>query len=774
MKRILLASVVILGASAVLMGQTYTIKTVAGSLPPTATSAGTVFLAAPDGVLVDSTGNLYISDTSGNRVWKIDSTGALTRIAGDPNSVPGSGGDGAAAVKASLSSPVGLAMDAAGNLYIADNGNSKIRKVDTSGVITTFAGVGNGRFSGDGRKATQADLNGPRGLAMDKNGNLFVADTGNGRVRKINPSGIITTVAGSTSSTSTPSGCKDYDSCNGDGGLAVLARLDSPSAVAVDSSGNIYIADTSSFGSSDVRTRSNRIRKVDTKGNISTIAGRTLTNYEQGKDVNGNTDPRLSAVKSPYSGSACGVQKQDGTACANIGDGRDATTALLASPFGLAVDSSGNVFVSDRDDNRVRLYNAASGSMLTVVGTGGGGSTGDGGPGTLAQTNKPAGLFLDSSGNLYITEEGSGRVRKFDTNAGVVYNAAGYVRSSSDGPALSVAFNSPRAVAVDAAGNVYVADTNNHKIRKIDTQGNVTTLAGTGSSGSTADGSPGVGSRINSPRGIAVDSTGTIYFAENGNNRVRTLSGGVLGTLAGGGAGAPSNNPSGDGLAATTITISSPTAVALDGMGNVYFTETGKNVVREVLTNGTIMTIAGQYGVSGGAGDGGSATNALLNGPTGIWVDTGTANSMCTCVYVADTSNHVVRVIAKDGNIYPVAGEMGSNSYDGPSTSQPAWDRRFRNPEGVAVDAKGNPIIADTRNDVIRFVDITTGLTTNITTSSSGASEIISFNDGGGDASKAQVSWPRGLFVDAAGNIFVADSANGMIREISPTPPAAK
>jgi sugar lactone lactonase YvrE len=285
-------------------------------------------------------------------------------------------GDGGLAAAAQLHNPTGVAVDASGNLFIVDDFNSRIRKVSVGGVITTVAGNGNIGFSGDGGPATTAALNNPAAVAVDASGNLFIADSGNNRIRKVSASGVITTFAGN--------GVVKYNQYespipvfSGDGGPATSASLTDPSGIAVDASGNLFIADAGN----------QRIRKVSTTGIIMTVAG---------NPANGAGDS--------YSG-----------------DGGLATAAYFASPTHVAVDALGNLFISDSDvigSNRVLFVSASSGIITTVAGNGTGlcGSnncfSGDGGPATSATLDSPEGIALDASGNLFIADSGNNRIRK--------------------------------------------------------------------------------------------------------------------------------------------------------------------------------------------------------------------------------------------------------------------------------------------------------------------------------------------------------------------------
>ena len=297
----------------------------------------------PEGVAFDSTGNLFIADFVNNRIRKGTTNGIITTVAG--NGSPGYSGDGVPATNATVT-PAGVALDASGNLFIADWNNNRIRKVDTNGIITTVAGNGNPGYSGDGGLAIYASLAYVEDVAVDASGNLFIADTINNRIRKVDTNGFITTVAGK--------GPAVYGSYSGDGGAATNANLNAPYSVAVDATGNLFIADMDN----------NRIRKVDTNGIITTVAG------------NGSAD---------YSG-----------------DGGPATNACLDAPYGVAVDVFGNLFFADSWNDRIRKVDSF-GIITTVAGKDNWGYSGDGGPATNANLNLPSGVALDSTGNLFLS-----------------------------------------------------------------------------------------------------------------------------------------------------------------------------------------------------------------------------------------------------------------------------------------------------------------------------------------------------------------------------------
>jgi len=330
--------------------------------------------------------------------------GNITTVAGDGQA--GGGGDGGPATLAGLNQPYGIAVDSQGDLYIADFLNSRIRKV-ANGVISTIAGNGAHGFSGDGGAATAASLFDPFGVAVDSVGNLYISDFNNHRVRMVNISGTITTIAGN--------GIQGF---SGDGGLATAASLNTPYGVAVSASGDLYIADPP------------RIRKVTAGGIITTVAGNGTQGFS--------------------------------------GDGGPATAAGLKSPYGVAVDTNGNIYIADEANQRIRKV-SSSGVITTVAGNGTQGFSGDGGPATAASLNYPAEVVVDNMGYLYIADTLNQRIRVVNTS-GVITTIVGngITGSGGDGgPATSANLDDPVGVALDTAANLYIADSANYSIREV-------------------------------------------------------------------------------------------------------------------------------------------------------------------------------------------------------------------------------------------------------------------------------------------------------------------
>ncbi len=329
----------------------------------------------------------------------------INTIAG--NGTGGYSGDGAAASTAEVNTPWGLAVDGAGNILIADAGNSRIRKINAAGVISTIAGTGTSGFAGDGGQATAAQLSNPQGIAVDGSGNIFVADAGNNRIRKIAPSGVITTYAGT--------GTSGY---SGDGAAATAANLASLMGIDVDAAGNLYVPCSASA----------RIRKVSTTGIITTIAGTGTGGFS--------------------------------------GDGGPATAAKINGPVDVVVDIYGGIYFTDQANHRVRLI--SGGTISTVAGTGASGDSGDGGAATAATFTQLSGIDVDNMGDVFVSDWGASRVRMIDAAGNIsTYTGTGAAGFAGDGGAAATAqISHPEAICHDPCGNYYIADRNNNRIRK--------------------------------------------------------------------------------------------------------------------------------------------------------------------------------------------------------------------------------------------------------------------------------------------------------------------
>ena len=697
-----LCGTLLLAGSSLAWAQQYSLYTAAGGAPPpTPVAATSTSIGRPNRVTADTKGNVYFS--SNNSVFKI-SAGNLTLVAG--NSRPGYSGDGGPAINAQLNGPQGLALDSSGNLYICDSLNNRVRIVNTAGVISTFAGTGQSVLGGgayiygDGGLAINAFMSLPSGVFVDSNGNVFIADTGDNLIRKVTPNGIINTVAGdgyagyfgdltpSTVSGGAPSG-----------NSAIFAQLHTPEDVWVDSSGNIYIADSTNAAIREVYANN---------GLINTIVG-----YQGG----------------------------DGYA----GDGSVATSSSVAifAPFSVAVDSSGNLYFAEEGDSRIRKVTGSTQIINTIVGNGTAGFAGDGGQATSAQLNFPTGIALDSSGNLYIADSLNLRIRKFSGGTLSTIAGNGVLSYSGDGgPATGAQLNDPQAVAVDAAGNLYIADTFNNVIREVSASGTITTIAGSGTAGYSGDGSAATGAKLNFPQGMVIDTSGNIYFSDTQNARVRKISGGTITTVAGNG----TAGYGGDNAAAASAELNVPIGLALDSANNLYIADFGNNRVRKVSSGGTITTVAGN-GLQGYSGDGSAAVNAQLTGPIAVTVD-GQGN-----LYIADSGNNAVRKVS-GGTITTVAGN-GLGGYSGDNGL--ATSATVGNPSGLAVDSSGNLYISD-GSARVRKVYPTGFITTIAGTGARG------YSGDGGSAPFGTLNRPVGLALVSNGNLYVVDSGNNAVR----------
>lgn len=667
--------------------QQYVISTIAGGGPPYTPAVGVnVSIGQPLRVAADSSGNIYFS--SSNSVFRLDAGGTLTLVAG--NSKPGFSGDGGPATNALLNSPQGLAVDAAGNVYIADSGNNRVRKVSPSGVITTVAGNGSPGLSGDTGPATSAQLHLPSGVAVDSSGNLYIADTANYVVRKVTADGIITSFAGNTLTGYAGDGVPAYD--------AVFSSIED---VAVDANGNVYIADTGNGA----------IRKVDSTATITTVAGTGVSAYS--------------------------------------GDGGQATKAQLYSPYSVALDSSGNMYIAEYADSRIRKV-TSQGTISTIAGTGAAGYGGDNGPAASAQLNSPEGVAVDAAGNVYIADVWNNRIRKI-SSSGTISTVAGngLISYSGDGfAAIHAQLNAPEGVAVDAAGMVYISDTANNRVRAISPGGVINTIAGNGTAGSSGDGGPAASAQLNQPLGLALDAAGNLYIADFGNSRVRKVSpGGAISTVAG----TNSSGYAGDGGPATNAELSEPFGVAVDGAGNLYISEFGNSRVRKVSADGTITTVAGTGSTTYG-GDGGPATNAALKGPEGVALDA--AGNL----YIADTGNHRIRQVSPAGIITTVAG-TGAPGVSGDGGQ--ATEAQLVAPSTVTVDVAGNLYIADESSRIRRVAPDGTIATI-------AGSGVRGYAGDGGPATNAQLNSPAQIAVDPAGELYVADAGNSAVRLLAP------
>jgi uncharacterized protein (TIGR03437 family) len=604
-----------------------------------------------EGLACDRSGNVYLSDTDSPRVRKISTDGVVTTVAG--TGTAGFGGDGGPATQALLNMPYGLAAGPAGDLYIADLGNHRVRHVSPDGTISTAAGNGACGSTGDGGPATAAALCGPRNIFLDRAGNLYISEFEGHRIRKVSPDGTISRIAGLGS-----------PGAGGDGTPAALAQLAYPAGLAMDQRGILYVADS----------QNQRIRRITPDGWISTIldaskGAELLTPTGVAVDRNGIiyvTDQSYSVRSFAPDRSWVTVA---GTGVAGFaGDGGAAAYAQLNSANDVAVDSDLTLYIAD--GVRVRRVNT-EGVIQTVAGDGYRSAVGDGGRATQARLFRPSAVALDQAGNLYIADTGTERVRKVAV-AGSIESVAGTGTAGSP-------VNAPMGVALDGAGNLFFADTGNDRVQRVTADGAISTVAGAGRAGVNLTG----------PRGICVGPNDALFVVDSLNHRVLRVGPDARAVLV---AGNGLLGDSGDEGPAIDARLHQPTACAVDADGNLLIADTLNHRIRRVTADGIISAVAGT-GLAGSSGDEGPARVARLSAPAGVAAD------RAGNIFVSDTGNHRIRQITPDGTIHTIAGGDGPGfAGDGGLASAALLNA----PGGLQADAAGNLYFPDTNNNRVR------------------------------------------------------------------------
>jgi RHS repeat-associated protein len=779
-------------------------------------------LGAPNAVTLDAAGDVYVANQDTNTVEEIAATthtqwgqsmtaGDIYLIAGSSSGTSGHTGDGGAAASATLDQPSGVAIDSAGDLYVADAGNNRIQEVPassgtqwgqsmTANDIYTVAGSSSGTAgdSGNGGASTSATLDDPNGVALDSAGDLYIGDTLNNRIQEVAAStgthwgqsmtaNAIYTVAGSASGSLGDTG---------DGGAATSATLNGPAGIGFDAAGDLFIADL----------YNNRVQEV---------AAAPGTQWGQSMTAND-----MYTVAGSSSGSS-----------GHTGDGGAATSAKLDEPAAVAFDASGNLYVADTSNNRIQEVPAVSGTrwgqsmtaddIYTVAGSSSGtsGDSGDGAAAASATLSSPAGIGFDAAGDLYVSEFGDDSVRmvaaQSETRVSGVpedfYAVAGNEQSgggaSGDGgpAAPDGQLSGASGLAEDSAGDLYIADAGNNRIQETPatsgtgwgqsmTAGNTYTVAGSssGSSGHTGDGGAATSAKLYDPAAVFVDSAGDLYIADAGNNRIQevpatsgthwgqSMTAGDMYTIAGSSSG--SSGHSGNGGAATSAKLNDPTGIAFDSAGDLYIADAGNNRVQEVaassgtqwgqsMTADDVYTVAGSSsGSSGHTGDGGAATSATMNSPGGIALDS------AGDLYVADSANHRVQEVAHStgtqwgqsmtaNDIYTVAGSASASEGDS-GVGGAATSALLDSPSALALDSAGNLYVSDAANAVVDEVPAASGTNWGQTMT---ADDLYVVAGGGttapstsdpedGEAATSVELANEGIAVDSSGDLLVADN----------------
>ncbi len=692
------AAILLLGLSCGLASAQTIITTLAGRrfvFPATPIPAISAPVGVVSGVTADSQGNIYFSDLATDRVYRIDTKGNLTPYAG--SGTQGYGGDSGPATAAALFNPRSLAFDSAGNLYISDTGNFRIREVTPAGIISTFAGNGTAGFSGDGGPPTSASFGTTTRIVFDRTGILYISDPDNHRIRRVTTNGVINTFAGN-----------GRNGSSGDSGQALQASFQAPTGLTVDPNNNLYVADINA----------ERVRMITPAGIVSTVAGsgtkaeagdgglatQANLNGPAGVAIEGTTGNLTLLVADQYGSRLRSINLTSGmitTIAGTIaqvgmaGDGGPAVNASLYQPTDLFItQAASSPVVLIADSLNFRLRQIANGTISNIAGNGNYGYTGDGGIGTDANLPGPDGVVIDANGNTIVCDTYANRVRSINMfgiiNLIAGTNTAGFI--GDGGPAASASLVDCQGIAIDGAGNLYIADTHDQRIRKISAAEIITTVAGSGVNTFSGDGGQAVNAALSQPQGIAVDAQGDLYIADTGNNRIRrVIPSGIITTIAGTG----TAGYAGDGDFATGAQLNAPSRVALDSSGNIYFSDNGNNVVRRIQTDGVIQTVAGngQYGFSG---DGGQATAAMLANPIGLAFDAAGG------LLIADAGNARIRRVDPTGVISTIAGN-GTNALAG--DGRPPLQTGFGSPADVTVDPQGNIYVADQNEGRVRRIE---------------------------------------------------------------------
>ena len=648
-----------------------------------------VVLTLVDGIATDPRGNIYISHRSQNRIRKLSPNGTITTIAG--NGIAGFSGDGVPALKSSLNFPAGLAFDK-GNLYVADRNNHRIRKIDSKGIISTVAGTGIPECCNDNGLAVEAHLHFPSDIDVDTEGNLYISDRSNNRIRKVNPDGIITTIAGL--------GKPGY---GGDFGPADQALLKYPFGVSHDNKGNFYIADRGN----------NRVRKIDQRGIITTIAGDGTHSFggDYGPANQSSlafpTDVIVDSLGMVYIADRNNnrVRKIDRLGVITTlmglsqtefnGDNEISAETTLHLPFALALNGEDRLLVVDRNHFRVREVRLQSSQVETIAGNGTFLFRGDGGPGGGATLDAPSGIAVDSKGNVLFADRLHQRIRRVGSN-GILETVIGNGKQGNEGngrPGIEATLHLPEVLVIDREDNIYLTQRTGNAwiIRKSNAEGIITHFAGNGRQGNTGDGGPAIEASFHTISDIAADGSGNIFIADSINRNIRKIDKkGIISMIA-------------EANLEALGTEVHPNGIVVDKVGSIFFSDSGSSKVYKIDTSGAITLIAGT-GDFGDHGDGGLALEAGLRSPGGL------AIGPEGFLYIAEQTTHRIRRVDSSGII---TGYVGTGKFGYSGDGGPAIEANIKTPFRMDFDREGNLYFSDRDNNRIRKVD-TSGVITTI------------------------------------------------------------
>jgi len=741
----------------------------------------TVLNNRPLGLGVAKNGDVDIAHYSSNLAQRISAaTGMMTRLAGVLNGTgksatgtSGFGGNGGLATSAYLKSPRGIAEDIAGNVYIADSGNNEIQEINAStGIINVIAGspTAASGSSGDGGPATSALLNTPESIDVDAFGDLYIADFGNEKLRVIYEGGpAAASLISHTNGGITPvvgyiytvmGGASGTLAAKGTYALASTLTIGIARKLRVDGMGNVYLADNGN----------NVIDFIDAATGYAHVIAGTY------------------GVTSGGTGCTPSYGSTD-----SYGDNCPGTAATLHSnsAMSVTVDANENIYITDSDDYLIRKVSTNQ-TFPTIAAGASATQTldihfapGDGPAARNPYTIQGSADFVVGTPacttNLDTTQDCLVPVTFHPTKVGLdiaslnvasVGNGGSTLGLEGEGSGAAVSFdpgtisvigsglNAPLGAAVDASGNVYVADTGNNRVVEFGIGGGTAVVAGTGTGGYSGDGHAATAARLSSPRAVAITPSGTLYIADAGNNVIRMVNPttGIITTVAGGASSvcAIARDSAGDGCTGSATVFSAPAGLVADPLGNVYVSDTGHNLIREINPQGYVSLVAGGASTVCSSstmsidsfGDNCNPYQAIFNRPTGLAID---ANQN---IYIADTGNNEIRELVASSNlVVSVAGTgvAGSGNSNGTATTA-----QVNAPTGVAVDGAGNVYIADTGNSAVRFVPASGDISTNIGT-------IGTIGSGVGSAATTLLTSPASVAVTGNGNLVVLDGGNNRV-----------